>query len=626
MSHDQAQTVITTAVENQPKKRGCRRGCLITLGVLALLAVPFVWFNLSTSLRVSKETTYVLGPMTSDGKRIDYFRAMEERFYPPEMKTDDNGYRLIVRACGATITTEKSVQDMKTLEWKTIEINTEPLRLQVYEKLGLDPNEKPTMKKIESPDGVYLLKYDNENPPAEGEQNQLQKYYQATYWTFDDFPMLKDWYEDNTAGIDLLGEAIRKPAFFVPYAREHENVNIFEALSVLETPQMFRVWARAASARAKYRLGIGDIDGAIDDIITIHLIGRHAGKLGTLVSGLVGVAIEGMGYSIGIGSNPEFPPTKEQIERLVRELDALPPRVTLNEIMESERLFGLAAMQDIYWGNAPQYPGGPLPKTLYPVMSLTVDINIALTRLNKVHDSLVIPGATVEGKTIEEVMEQSRSWNPLPFFSKRSRTNRIMDMLISLFIPAMQATREAWRRIECAENMQRLTLALLLYEKEHGKLPDGDWREVVKPYLGENAEQYFRCPSHRVVDAEGKWRELEGTTTYTMVSNIPNPVASPNQILLVEVCQPQKLGEGDGRIPFEKVRVWRPLRTLPPQYPPPSDFDGLGSYHPGIIPVGLRSGAVRSLSATIDPDELRNLLDGSAKSLLYPSPLRIGLF
>ena len=172
-------------------------------------------------------------------------------------------------------------------------------------------------------------------------------------------------------------------------------------------------------------------------------------------------------------------------------------------------------------------------------------------------------------------------------------------MLISLFIPAMQAGREAWRRIECLENMQRLTFALLLYEKEHGTLPDGDWREAVKPYLGENAELYFRCPSHRVVDAEGKWRELEGTTTYAMVSNVPNLTSSPNQVLLVEVLQPQKLGEGDGRIPFEQANF----------------ENALGSNHAGGTNVGMRSGTVRFITKTIELDKWRSLLDGSAETL-----------
>ena len=591
----EAQEIIDTAVQNQPKlclpgRRGCLRGCLI---VFILLALPVWWFCLHTTpLRVSKETTYVLGPMTSDGKRIDYFRAMEERYYPPEMKTDDNGYRLIVRACGATFDEEN--------------VHPELIRQQIYEKLGLDPNIKPTMKPIESP-WKLIVEYDKEHPPAEGEKTLGDKYgVVRTFWTFDEFPMFKDWLEENTAGIDMLAKAVRKPAFFIPYVREHENTPAVVATLRLDIAQTMREWARAAHARAHYRLGIGDIDGAINDIVTLHHLGRHAGKQGTFVAGFVGIAIEGLARSIGIGNNPKFPPTKEQIERLIAELDALPPRWTLEECLESERYYGLAVLQDLYWGINPGFDDDPFPyfRLLFPGLKWTLDINLAMAKQNKVYDAMTIPGATIDGETLEEFLEQSAGrqsagspYNPLPLLFVRSRTDRIMRTLMSLFIPAVQAGREAWRRNECLENMQRLTLALLLYEKEHGSLPEGDWREAIRPYLGEDADRYFQCPSHRLG---------EGETNYAMIGGVENGVDSPNRILIAEVMQPQRLGEGDGRLPVAKAQFGNYGDT---------DFDGLGSRHPGGINIGMRSGGLRFISVTTKPDVLQSLLDGTATAL-----------
>ena len=590
----EAQEVLDTAVANQPKKCGCWRSCLIAV---LLLALPVWWFCLHTTpLRVSKETTCVLGPMTADGKRIDYFRAMEERYYPPEMKTDDNGYRLIVRTFGVQIDADIKEWNAQTNEMVTKrKVDPEPLRLQTYEKLGLDPNIEPTMKPIAFPlNPIY--EYDKEHPPAEGERSWLHKYQNTPIWTFDDFPMLEEWYNENTTGIDLLAEAVRKPAFCAPNTREDENVPIVVAIlgmGTLDTVQQYREWARAVSARAKYRLGIGDINGAIDDIITIHNLARHAGRQGFLVSGLVGIAIEGMARAIGIGSNPEFQPTKEQIERLVEELDALPPRLTFIECIESERYFGLAALQDMYWGNNPGMTDNMFPTMLIPLMGWTMDINIAMARYNKVYDVITDPhpAGNRDAEWVDQILEPStRSINPFPLLFVRSRTNKIMDTLIALFVPAVQAGREAWRRIECLENMQRLTLALLLYEKEHGSLPEGDWREAIKPYLGEEADKYFQCPSHRLA---------QGETNYAMIGGVENFLVSPNQILLVEVMQPLKLGEGDGRLPLEKAQF----------------DDGLGSYHLGGMNAGLRSGGMRFISQTIKPEELQGLLDGSAPAL-----------
>ena len=153
---------------------------------------------------------------------------------------------------------------------------------------------------------------------------------------------------------------------------------------------------------------------------------------------------------------------------------------------------------------------------------------------------------------------------------------------------------------------------LLLYEKEHGSLPDGDWREALKraggiqeraggispPVLHQESPAglrppllVFRCPSHPDL--------AEDETTYAMIGDVPNLTPSPNQILLVEVFQPQKLGEGDGRIPFEQATF----------------ETGLGSHHMGGINVGFRSGAVRFISQTVNSEVWQKLLDGTAETL-----------
>ena len=586
MSTEPQPETPTEKTESRKKRFGCLKLCLV---VFIILAFPLVWFNISTPLRVSKETTYVLGPMTSDGKRIDYFLAMEEQFYPPEMKTDDNGYRLIVRACGDMVNRDKSQLDPKTRQRITEKIDAEPFRLQVYEKLGLDPDEKPTLK-IQSPYAAdYFGKRDNKEELEQRDKFMMWK----TFWTFDDFPMLKVWLEENTAGIDLLAEAVRKPAFRIPYVRENENTPIFEACMPLNEVQMLREWARAASARAYYRLGIGDIDGAIDDIVTIHRLARHGGRHGTLVAGLVGIAIEGVASAIGIGINPNFPPTKEQLERLVAELNALPPRPTMGEVLESERYFNLAAIQDMYWGNNSSSSGEQGLMQLYPYMSWTIDINLFMTRWNKEFDEVR------DGNFDFNV--RNPSWNPLPLLFIRSRTNSIYEVLFWLAIPAIQGGQEEWHRMECAENMQRLTLALLLYEKKHGKLPADDWRQTLKEAGTSVPDNVFRCPSHGL---------QEGYTTYAMIGGVPNSTLSPYQILLVEVVQPQKLGEGDGRFPFEKAKFWGQNNV-----PRHEGFDGLGSYHRGGMNAGFRSGAVRFVGETIEQEKLQQLLDGSAAAL-----------
>jgi len=157
---------------------------LIAIGsILLILAVTVWYFCLYASpLKISPETTYITAPLMSDGKRIDYFRAWEERAYPPEMKTDDNGYRILVRAIGDI--TKYSEFGSSTFTMR--DLDPEPLRLQVYEKLGLDPSIPPTMK-LESVD-TFLKRYDDEHPE---EKVQEQWWQHSGFWTLEDFPCCK---------------------------------------------------------------------------------------------------------------------------------------------------------------------------------------------------------------------------------------------------------------------------------------------------------------------------------------------------------------------------------------------------------------------------------------------------
>jgi hypothetical protein len=129
--------------------------------------------------------------------------------------------------------------------------------------------------------------------------------------------------------------------------------------------------------------------------------------------------------------------------------------------------------------------------------------------------------------------------------------------------------------------MQRLALAILLYQLEHGKLPDENWAVQIEKYLGEDAERYFSCSSNPVP---------KGMTTYAMVQYGDELPTNLDTILLVELAE---------SVPLDKAvitvdEVLARQRT--------------GSSHTGGMNVAHRSGAVRRLSENTEEVELLRML------------------
>src|SRR5713226_354851 len=75
----------------------------------------------------------------------------------------------------------------------------------------------------------------------------------------------------------------------------------------------------------------------------------------------------------------------------------------------------------------------------------------------------------------------------------------IIAILMGLLLPAIQKVREAAWRIQCANNLHQIGIAIANYETTTGQLPGSGWVQATMPYLEQENGGYsyavYICPA-----------------------------------------------------------------------------------------------------------------------------------
>lgn len=582
-------------------------------GVLAALALAagYICLVRRVPLKISRETTCITGPMKSDGLRVDYLAAWELETYPKDIATDRNGFRLIIEHLGAS---------PHAPPWHTA---------QICQKLGLPGEPRPDMT-FEGPDDFLEAWLESDdcdeeligalvNSSQSGEV--LEELQERLYrpWTLDELPMMATWLANNGPALDLMAEVSRTPTFRIPLARENEDKLLIELL--LPEVQQARFVARGLSARANHRIAMGDIDGAVDDILACKRYGRLVGHGSCLVQMLVGVAIEGIADAVGIAGSPEHPPARQQLQRLVDGLNDLPPAVEFEETLRFERYMtldyvqalanGYATLDD--WGITESVPRG-----------IGFDWNLVARRVNGYFDS--VPNTSASPQP---------TWDWRAFASLRVRSEYVAESILG----AWDIVQEVQRRRTCSDRMHGITLAMLLYQADHGTLPAActvdengnplhSWRVALLPYLGQQGLydrirldepwdsqfnrqfhkeviEFYQCPSAELA---------AGETTYAVVVGPDMPFGqgegralsgfgpkSTNMILIVERSESVCWMDPEGDVSQTEAEAG-------------INHEGaaIASSHPGGANTGFRDGGVRFLAEVVDEEQLKAMLRGTA--------------
>lgn len=506
-----------SAVPNRKSALRFFLAAFLLLTVLLLGTVYALCFRVPP-LKISEKTTRITGPLKPDGQ-IDFFQYFRQRTFPPDGATDENGYRIFLRTFGDVAhrrIEEKPVRDY--------------YKDRIYGIFELDPDMEPSMIFPEHPRKIierYYAGRGEELPKGMDERFE-------TPWTLDDLPMLADWISGAEKPLDATAEMIRKPFFFIPVLQSWESHESGKSdllfYRVYEHYGLIVELACQFQARANFRIASGDIDGALDDIVTLLHLGRKIQLGAGLEQMRLGISCESRAYKTALGGNPRQLPTMEQLFRFRNELDALPPRPDFEEILENERTLYLDVIQTYYVRGIEREEFEIVPPEHFRVRA---DQNAAFIRFNDLFDSFA-------GKGIERDLRQLRSdFADLRKMSVRRLTVHGRGELIGeLFFLnnsfELEAAKSSFSDVCCFENMHHLALALLMYEVENGTAPgDADWIEKTTPYLGEVPKTCFRCPECS--------SPKEGTN-YVLVKYDVMPEAR-DVFILLECSEPVPYGE-----------------------------------------------------------------------------------
>ncbi len=324
-------------------------------------------------------------------------------------------------------------------------------------------------------------------------------------WSQKSHPTVFEWRVQNQTHVDMLVQlTTTHDQYYHPYLvpldtgdgdRDHAPPVLISVL--LPGALQAREAARTLSIDAHYHLGQGDIDAAMRSSIATHRLGRLTARGGTVIEGLVGIAIGSIASSIDRHILATDRLNEKQLKTHLTQLRSLPSMPPMIEKVNlAERYMFLdatihvakngASTLDLSTGNTSNSFTKNLRNT---ISSKIVDWDHVLTKGNYWYDEIYRVG-TIEditertkehtelAKRLEAIRKQSSdpislakeillSGKSLPEIT----SDQVANILISLLLPAFSKIDDAENRYLMENEISQLGMALELHYLKNESYP-----------------------------------------------------------------------------------------------------------------------------------------------------------
>jgi len=421
---------------------------------------------------LSRETTYFTKPLTKDGF-VDYAAAINEKL--GEGVTPENNAAVALMSVLGPAPEGTPIPDA------------------AFERLSM---ERPPEG------GAYLVSIDAflkqrgielDSPRYEA---VLKFYGISTPWRKAQCPEVAEWLEFNAKPLDAVEAAVKRPRYFFPMFVDRELPASSQSLlgAMLYGIQAQRELARMLAARALLRLGEGDFDGAWRDIMTGRRLGRLVAQGPMMIQTLVGYAVDNILMQAGVAFIERAAPDARRVKACLEDIDSLPPIAPMVDRIDfGERCMYLDMVQNMARDADRKTPliddvilG--LVQQLRNARFVRIDWNRTLKVGNAWYDRIVA-AVRIEDRdrrnevlrAIEEDVKKTRGavgnpWKTLANIATSAdpgdEAGRVLgEILVSLFLPATKAARDAEDRTAQSDRLLRVALALQAHRFERGGYP-----------------------------------------------------------------------------------------------------------------------------------------------------------